>query len=108
MSARLMLIGSLMLGGLLMLASCQDPDGTRDVLDAAGYGDVHIIPNPGWFTACGEHDLYATHFSAKGPTGVPVEGVVCAGGRSGKGATIRITRVIRAIAGPAAPQSAEH
>ncbi|MCJ2107889.1 hypothetical protein MKK70_21420 [Methylobacterium sp. E-041] len=81
---------------LLVLASCTDPDGSRDVLEAAGYSEVRIVERPHWWTSnCGERDTYATPFTAEGPTGIPVEGVVCSQGRYGKGATIRITRVNR-------------
>ncbi|WP_187274673.1 MULTISPECIES: hypothetical protein [unclassified Methylobacterium] len=84
------------LGILLVLAGCTDPDGSRDVLEAAGYSEVRIVERPHWWTSnCGERDTYATPFTAEGPTGIPVEGVVCSQGPYGKGATIRITRVNR-------------
>jgi hypothetical protein len=91
---------------ILLLAGCTDPEGSRDVLEAAGYTDVHIVERPNWFVSnCGEHDSYATHFRAKGPTGLGVEGVVCSQGAYGKGATIRITWVVRSAPGVSVPQS---
>lgn len=94
------------LAALSLLAGCTDPDGSRDVLEAGGYSEVRIVDRPNWFTSnCGEKDYYATHFQAKGPTGIGVEGVVCSQSAYGKGATIRITKVHRPASGPGAPQA---
>ncbi|MCC0807539.1 hypothetical protein FPV16_15095 [Methylobacterium sp. W2] len=96
----------LALAPFLLLAGCTDAEGTRDVLEAGGYSNVQIVPRSNWLvSSCGERDSYATHFTAQGPTGIPVEGVVCSQGSWGKGATIRITKVHRRFDGPAAPQS---
>ena len=95
-----------LLGLVLLVSGCTDPDGARNVLEAAGYGAVEITPNPRTFsTGCGDSDTYATHFRANGPTGIPIEGVVCSQGANGKGATIRIMNVLRRDHGPIAPQS---
>lgn len=97
---------ALAISALLLLAGCTDPDGSRDVLEAAGYSDVQIVERPNWFSSnCGERDSYSTHFRAKGPTGIGVEGVVCSQGSYGKGATVRILRVIRRAPGISVPQS---
>jgi len=65
--------------------ACTDADGARKALIGAGYSDIQI----GEYAAfgCGRGDDYATKFTAKGPTGVVVTGVVCSGVL--KGSTIR-------------------
>jgi hypothetical protein len=71
---------------LLLLVGCSDPDTARRALDGAGYTEIQIT---GWnWTGCAKNDTYSTGFKAKGPTGKPVEGVVCSGMLL-KGATIR-------------------
>lgn len=69
----------------LMLAGCTDADGARKALNGAGYTDIQV----GGYDvfACGQDDQYSTEFKAKGPTGKPVQGVVCSG--VFKGSTIR-------------------
>jgi hypothetical protein len=62
---------------LALLLGCTDPDHTKDVLMRQGYTEIRT----GGYAAfsCGEGDTYATRFSAKGPTGLPVTGAVCCG-----------------------------
>jgi hypothetical protein len=77
----------LVLGILLALTmACSDNDGARNVLQGAGYTDINTTGYK-WF-GCGEKDSYHTGFTAKGPTGVRVNGVVCCG-MFFKGCTIR-------------------
>ncbi|MGZ3681731.1 MAG: hypothetical protein ACXVDI_24485 [Ktedonobacterales bacterium] len=70
---------------LAALAACSDNDGARKALEGAGYSDIQVTGYE--FTGCGENDWTSTGFRAKGPTGKPVEGVVCGGWP--KGSTIR-------------------
>jgi hypothetical protein len=69
----------------LMVAGCSDSDGARKALDGAGYTDIKTTGYA--FTGCSDSDWTSTGFTAKGPTGKPVEGVVCGGWP--KGSTIR-------------------
>jgi hypothetical protein len=63
-----------------------DPEGARTALTQAGYSQIEIT---GWrFWGCGREDNVHTGFTAVGPTGVPVEGLVCKGWW--KGNTIRL------------------
>lgn len=73
------------LAALYLMAGCSDVDGARKALDGAGYTDVRLT-GLAW-TGCSDSDTFSTGFQAKGPTGKPVEGVVCSGWP--KGATIR-------------------
>lgn len=68
------------------LTACTDAPKAVSVLTKAGYTEIKA----GGYSAfaCSQDDQYATKFSAKGPTGIPVEGVVCSGFT--KGNTIRI------------------
>lgn len=64
----------------LLLAGCDaltHPESARKVLLDAGYSDVKFTGYD-WF-ACSKDDTYHTGFTAKGPTGRPVKGVVCEG-----------------------------
>lgn len=70
---------------LAALTACSDNDGARKALEGAGYSDIKIDGYS--FTGCGQNDWTSTEFHAKGPTGKPVEGVVCGGWP--KGSTIR-------------------
>lgn len=68
-----------------MLSACSDSDGAQKALSAAGYTD---IKTHGYSVfGCGRDDDYSTTFTAKGPTGIEVSGVVCSG--FFKGSTIR-------------------
>jgi hypothetical protein len=68
------------------LCGCTAPDRSTSALKAAGYTDIELTGYS--FFACSESDQFATGFRAKGPTGVKVEGTVCAGFL--KGSTIRL------------------
>ena len=70
----------------LILSACSYADGAQKALYAAGYTN---IKTHGYSVfGCGRDDNYSTTFTAKGPTGVEVSGVVCSG--FFKGSTIRI------------------
>ena len=69
------------------LFGCTQPDHARRVLESAGYTEIQM-QGYDWL-ACSEDDTYHDKFSAKGPNGKPVSGVVCAG-LLFKGATIRL------------------
>lgn len=73
---------------VLALVACTDRDGAEDTLHKAGYSDIDTSGGHAWF-GCGQDDTFATEFKAKGPTGIPLEGVVCSG-LWGKSSTIRI------------------
>lgn len=73
------------LAALLALGACTDSEGARKALEGAGYSDIHIEGYQ--LTGCGESDWTSTGFTAKGPTGKQVDGVVCGGWP--KGSTIR-------------------
>lgn len=51
---------------------------TRRTLESAGYSDVEIRNEGGWF-ACGKGDFYKTPFTANNPNGKSVQGTVCCG-----------------------------
>lgn len=70
-----------------LLGGCTQPEHATRVLQSAGYSDIQTHGYD--FFACGQDDTYADKFTAKGPTGKPVSGVVCAG-LFFKGATIRL------------------
>lgn len=73
----------------LSLAACSDPKEATRVLTEAGYTDIHI--NGYQAFGCAQHDNIHTGFTAKGPTGHQVSGVVCSeAGLFGKSNTIRI------------------
>lgn len=57
--------------------SCTDESNTHRTLAAHGFTDVRTM-GYGWF-ACGQHDTFATKFTAKNPKGQHVEGAVCCG-----------------------------
>lgn len=67
------------------LAGCTDADGARKALEGAGYSDVQTQGYS--FFGCSQDDTFHTKFVAKGPSGKPVEGVVCKA--MFKGSTIR-------------------
>jgi hypothetical protein len=70
----------------LFLAACSDADTAHRALEAAGYTEIAISGYSFW--GCSEDDNFKTGFTAKGPNGALVKGVVCSG--LFKGATIRI------------------
>jgi len=76
----------LLLCTALMVGCTQSDDAIR-VLESAGYTEVQLHGYA--FFDCAEDDFYKTEFTAKGPNGKPVSGVVCAGMLL-KGSTIRL------------------
>lgn len=78
---------SLSLALVCALAACTQPDNARRVLEDAGYKDVQMHGYD-WLN-CSKDDTYHDKFSAVGPSGRRVSGVVCAG-LLFKGATIRL------------------
>lgn len=71
---------------MVALTGCTKPEHTKSVVESAGYSEVVITGYE--FFGCSEDDVFHTGFTAKGPKGQPVKGVVCAGWF--KGATIRL------------------
>jgi hypothetical protein len=76
----------LMAAIVLALSGCSDSQKAARALHSAGYSEI----NAGGYSffGCGKEDTYSTMFTAKGPTGVQVSGVVCSG--IFKSSTIRI------------------
>lgn len=74
---------------VVLLLSCTNPERARATLEKAGYSNIEIT---GHRFGCSKGDSTCTGFVARGPTGVPVEGVVGCGYSTGcsKGCTIRI------------------
>lgn len=70
----------------MAIYGCTDNAGAVKALRGAGYTDIHV-GGYNWF-ACSNNDTTSTRFSAKGPTGVQVNGAVC-GGILFKNSTIR-------------------
>jgi len=69
----------------LALAACTDPEGAKRALIGMGMNSIEIT---GWVWAgCSDNDTFATGFRAVGPSGTPVQGVVCSGWL--KGQTVR-------------------
>ena len=76
----------ILLTAAIILAGCTQPDHARKVLESAGYTEIQM-QGYDWIN-CSEDDMYRDKFTAKGPTGKPISGVVCAG--FFKGSTIRL------------------
>lgn len=70
-----------------LLTGCSEPQKAESVLRASGYTDIQIEGYS--FFGCSKDDVFKTAFKAKGPTGVPVSGVVCSG-LFFKGSTVRL------------------
>ena len=68
-----------------VLAGCTSADSATRALESAGYSQIKITGYQ--FFGCSEDDSFHTGFTAVGPTGKPVSGVVCGGLL--KGSTIR-------------------
>lgn len=67
------------------LIGCSSANDARRALEGAGYTNIHT---DGYrFFGCGKEDTFKTGFSAVGPTGKRVTGVVCSSWT--KGSTIR-------------------
>ena len=71
---------------LFLVCSCTDETETRKVLIAHGFTNIVITGYE--FFSCGKDDFSHTGFSATGPTGVQINGVVCCG-LVFKGCTVR-------------------
>lgn len=71
----------------MLAAGCTQPDTARRVLESQGYTDIKM-GGYDWFN-CSKDDMYHDKFTAKGPTGQRVSGVVCAG-LLFKGSTVRL------------------
>jgi len=69
------------------LSACTQPDRAHAVLEGAGYTQIQMQGYD--FFNCSEDDTYHDKFTAVGPSGKRVSGVVCAGFMF-KGATIRL------------------
>lgn len=78
-------IGASML--TVMLGGCTQPDTAARVLADQGYTQIELHGYD-WFN-CSKDDTYHDKFTATGPTGRKVSGVVC-GGLFFKGATVRL------------------
>lgn len=70
---------------VLLISGCTRPEQATKALEGAGYTDIKLN---GYSLSCGQDDPFADEFTAKGPTGKTVNGVVCSGFL--KGSTIRI------------------
>lgn len=72
----------------IALSGCSQPDRATQVLSSQGFTDIVIHP-VGLADAfsCSEGDAFYTPFTARGPSGTTVNGVVCSGFL--KGATVR-------------------
>ena len=70
----------------ILLSGCTAADKSYRALEGAGYTQIQM--NGYAFFGCDEKDLFHDSFTARGATGKPVSGVVCAGWF--KGATIRL------------------
>lgn len=66
---------SILLSGCGFLGIDTDPKGATKALEQAGYSDI-TITGYHW-SGCSKDNHYHTGFKAKGPTGVPADGVVC-------------------------------
>jgi hypothetical protein len=75
----------IILGLAFVLAGCSSPDTATRALESAGYSQIKILGYQ--FFGCSKDDTFHTGFTAVGPTGTPVTGVVCGGLL--KGSTIR-------------------
>ncbi len=88
----------LILAGIACLASCSDPQGAREAVEAYGLTDVQTTGYQ--VLGCSDHDTVHTGFTAQNVRGQRVEGVVCSDfGPFGKAATVRIFRVTSSAAG---------
>lgn len=62
---------------VLFYAGCTQPDKAHRVLSGAGYTDIRLDGYD--FFACAKDEAYHDKFTAKGPNGQSVSGVVCSG-----------------------------
>lgn len=75
----------LVLALVLCMVGCSSPKDAQKALEGAGYTEVRITGYR--FFGCSKDDAFSTGFTAKGPTGKEVSGVVCSDWF--KGSTIR-------------------
>ena len=80
-----------------LCAGCTSDADARRVLEAAGYSEI-TLNGYGWF-ACSDDDTFHTAFTAKGPTGVWVAGVVCSGWAKGSTACKIIYELYQTVSG---------
>lgn len=71
----------------LLSAGCTQPDHAKQILESQGYTNVQM-QGYDWLN-CSKDDTYHDKFTAKGPTGKQISGVVC-GGLLFRGATVRL------------------
>lgn len=80
---------TLLILGLMVLASCTDEDGSMRALRSAGYRNIQLGGHS--FFGCSDDDGASNKFTAIGADGRMVTGQVCCGGpMSFKGCTIRL------------------
>lgn len=79
--------GASLLTAVFGISGCTKPESAARQLEAAGYTDIQLHGYD-WFN-CSKDDTFHDKFTAKGPTGKPVSGVVCSG-LLFKGGTIRL------------------
>ena len=70
----------------LLTVGCTNETGAVGALRSAGYKDIRMTGYR--FFMCSQDDLYATGFTATGPSGLPISGAVCEAPLKGK--TIRL------------------
>lgn len=71
---------------VLFFVSCTSPENAQRVLEQSGYTNIKITGFR--FFGCGQDDVFRTGFTAVGPSGKNIEGVVC--GDFIKASTIRV------------------
>lgn len=76
----------IVIAAAVLISGCSDSTGAKRALEQSGYSDIQTTGYS--FFGCDKNDAYHTGFIAKGPTGKPVEGVVCSG--VFKGSTVRL------------------
>lgn len=88
MNAKNFIIGLVLIVTIVgvTIVGCTNKNTAYKALLDAGYSNIVLTGYDAW--ACGEDDDFADGFSATGPSGRQVRGVVCSG--LTKGATIRL------------------
>jgi hypothetical protein len=76
----------LLLALIVTLSGCTAARSSKRALEAAGYTNIEMKGYA--FFGCDDNDRFHDKFTATGPTGVQVSGVVCSGWF--KGSTIRL------------------
>jgi hypothetical protein len=90
---RLLIPAAIIILATAGLVACTRPNQAKETLEAQGFSNVEITGYAMWGCSSGKDDdeNFHTKFTATGPTGKHVHGVVCSGLL--KGATVRITGV---------------